>query len=238
MGRSVRRLSHGTRATSDELYGTVLSTSAGDTGTAVAAGVATGVHTALTVAKTQIVAATAIVAATVIVTTTANLAEEPAVTSTAFVAVTGIVARTGIVTTTARARAGLIVAAGNKQRHGWSRKRNGRGGAGETDQPSSHPEPTRLWSSRRRSRAPPASPAIATRASAVSGSVSTNMSAFSRWEKRSASASGGALWLFGSLQPLAAESRTRWTSERRACPDPRRPALCGCLIRRPCPQRI
>ena len=234
MGRSVRRPRHGTRATSDELCGTVLSTSAGDTGTAIAVGVATGVHTALTVAKTQIVAATAIVAATVIVTTTANLAEEPAVTSTACVAATVIVARTATVTTTARARAGLIVAAGNKQRHGWSRKRNGRGGAGETDQPASQPEPT----SRRRSRAPPTSPAVATRASAVSGSVSTNMSAFSRWGKRTASASGDALWLFGSLQPLAAESRTRWTSERRACPDPRRPALCGCLIRRPCPQRI
>ena len=47
MGRSVRRPIHGTRATSDELCGTVLSTSAGDTGTAVAVGVATGGLTAL-----------------------------------------------------------------------------------------------------------------------------------------------------------------------------------------------
>ena len=126
-------------ATSDELCGTVLSTSAGDTGTAVAVGVATGGHTALTVARTAIVAATAgRQALRIIVTITAGLAEEPAV-ARAF-----HVTRTAIVTRTAHARAGLCVAAGNKQRHGWSRKRNGRGGAGgdrpaavaaRTDQP-------------------------------------------------------------------------------------------------------
>ena len=62
VGRGVRRPSHGTRATSDEPCGTVLSDRAGDTGTAVAAAVATSGLTALLVARTAIVAGTAVVA--------------------------------------------------------------------------------------------------------------------------------------------------------------------------------
>ena len=77
-------------ATSDELCGTVLSTSAGDTGTAVAVGVATGGHTALLVAPTAIVAATAArQALRIIVTITADLAEEPAVARAFFVTIEG-----------------------------------------------------------------------------------------------------------------------------------------------------
>ena len=164
-GRSVRRAIHGTRATSDELCGTVLSNSAGDTGTAIAVGVATGGHTVLIAAATATggrVAVTARCAANKIAAATPK----------------------ACVTCTALAWADVRVAAGNEQRHGWLRKRKGRGGAGETDQSPSQPE----TASRRRSRAPPTSPAVAMRASAVSGGA-LSLSAFSRWGERTASAS-------------------------------------------------